>query len=160
MRLIILLLLLLYNESNAQIVREVKVEYGIINQIDAVDSDLCFSNFSYVGYKFLFNIFHIRIITAQKDSLVVGLVYNINKDSDSLFSFKKLIGKPFIFTTSEFTPSDSDFPKMANCDYKTGFYTPAQNSFLYKKPYKSIFRVLDFTAMDSNLWNELKELNK
>ena len=154
MRTITFLLLLIYTNSvNAQ--KGVKDGSGIIIQIDSVDVNLSLTNMSRIGYKYLFNIFHLKVVTAQKDTLVMGLVYNINKDVDSLSTFKSMIGKPFIITTSEFAPLQSDFPKMANCNYETGLYNPARNSFLYNNPYKSIQRLIDFVPMDPDLWQEL-----
>jgi hypothetical protein len=144
--------------TNAPISREVKTEYGIITQIDSIDVELSGSNFSRIGFKYLFNIFHLQVVTALKDTLHLGFVYNVNTSLNSLLIFRNSIGKPFIITTSEFTPSNSDFPKMANCDYVTGVYSPAKNSFLFNKPYTSIQRVIEFVHMDPALWQELLKL--
>ncbi len=153
-----LLTLTFFNFNSYAQRKVVRTEYATIICIDSTDLQLFYFNPSYTGYQFIYNIFHLKVLTAAGDSLIVGIVYNINKETDSIARIKKLLLKPYKFTLSEFTPADSDFPLMANCNYDLSIYKPRNNSFLFGKSYKSILRVIEISSIDPELYEEYKKL--
>lgn len=137
---------------------KVEVIYGKAIQVDAVDAVLNFDNTFIGGYKFLHGVFHVKVVTYESDTLVLGMVYNLRRDKDSLLNGMGInFNKAYKFFSARCIPCDSNFPSMYGCE--DNMLHPGKNSVV-KKPYTSISRVFDFVAINEGEWDALKKSAK
>lgn len=133
--------------------------YGKILEMDTVNRKLIFENIYSGGNKYFHDIFHIKIATNTKDTLIVALVYNIRRDKDSVMNDMGLkLHAPYIFFIVNFKPCNSNFPYMFNCNCDNAIIKCELNPSsgkIFKKPYSEISRVFDFVRIDEKEWEKL-----
>ena len=125
---------------------------GEVIATDALSGHVHKVNYNLLGPDCYFDIFNVQIRTAQNEVMVIGIIYNIFTDGDSLkHKFNLEIGKNYIFQISKFTPCFSDFPAFCNCDYRikrTGVVSPTSGR-IEKLSYSEIYRIIHFIPMDN-----------
>jgi len=78
------------------------------------------------------------------DTVIVAMVFNIKTESKMyLKNFGLKAGKKYIFDVHNFTPCDSDFPRLeGRCDPKSLQFFPDSKTLI--DSYKQILRVINF----------------
>lgn len=134
---------------------KVEIVYGKVIQVDKVDAISIFDNTFIGGYKYLHGIIHFKVVTYQSDTLVLGVIFNIRRDKDSVLNTMGIkVGKPYKFFSASCMPCNSNFPSMYGCEDM--MLHPGKNSMI-KSPYFSILRVFDFVTINETQWNALKK---
>ena len=140
---------------NAQ---KVKSIYGKVIEINTIDKKKFNENIYFGGIKYYYGIAHIKILTHQKDTVFLGLVYSFLDGEDSVAKrFGLNLTTPYEFLVSEFTPCESDFPQIRGCDCKTGgdcLIIPEAGQII-DMPYKKISRVIFYIKLTDDLWQIL-----
>ncbi|WP_315823133.1 hypothetical protein [Paraflavitalea speifideaquila] len=133
--------------------KEVSIVYGKVIEVDTIHSEAIRENALLNYDKYLYDIYHVKVIDQRKDTILLAIVYNITKDVDSVVKNCGVkMGNTYEFIASYFSPCNSDFPKMNGCDYLHNIYVGSKGS---KKKYTRILRVIDIIAIDKALWEKL-----
>lgn len=78
------------------------------------------------------------------DTVIVAMVFNIKTESKLyLKNFGLKAGRKYIFDVHNFTPCDSDFPRLeGRCDPKSLQFFPDSKTLI--DSYRQIFRIINF----------------
>lgn len=78
------------------------------------------------------------------DTIIVAMVYNIKKESKMyLKNFEVKVGRWYMFDVHNFTPCDSDFPRIeGRCEQGSLQFLPDSKTLI--SSYKQIFRIINF----------------
>lgn len=78
------------------------------------------------------------------DTVIVAMVFNIKKESKMyLKNFGIKIGRKYMFDVHNFTPCDSDFPRIeGRCEQGSLQFLPDSKTLI--SSYKQIFRIINF----------------
>lgn len=138
-----------------QQLRTVETIYGKVIAMDSLNPDILTENARSNNEKYIYDIFHVKVVSHKKDTVLLALVYNLKKDLDSIANqagFK--LGQAYVFTVSDFQPCNSDFPKLYNCNYSLNQVCSSSGKIKFP-PYHVIKRILYFGAIDMTLWEKL-----
>ena len=133
--------------------------YGQVIKVDTANKELFEENTFIGGYKFFHDVFHLKVLTNTGDTLIIGLVYNIKRNRDSVLNSMGIkLGAFYAFLASSFMPCNSNFPSMYGCDCqkskKNCELSPTKGK-IFTKPYLSIPRVFDFFILSEENVQEL-----
>jgi hypothetical protein len=97
-------------------------------------------NKDYRGFIYYYGLFHLKVVNAKQDTMILTRLYNILDDRKKYkrkFNYK--IGKKFVFIAYQWFPCNSSLPKIQGyCDEEI-FY-PKSNYLI--KSYKKIYRII------------------
>lgn len=136
-----------------------KTIYGKVIALDSMKAYTYNSNVYMGGYKYFYDIYHVKVVTNNQDTIVVGKIFNIladQKELGSSFGIKK--GHVYMFITCDINPCHSDFPQMCNCNYNVN--SPfgeigVVKGKIYNEPYSTIARIVYNVEIVSSLWEKL-----
>lgn len=105
---------------------------------------------------------HFKIVTPQRDTSLIAVVFDIKRqlnESNNSFGIEK--DSVYKFDLYRFCPCNSDFPGIWGCSggKDDSLFIPYKRSIV-KKSYKEIDRIIDYTLIDYNVWNELWDYYK
>ena len=157
--LIICLFILTPATTNAQkrniqtvIAKVINIDTGIFNNEFTLKTNIKPRQYYYAVY-------HLRVVSSSGDTLTLGYVFDIKKQTAaamSNFGVKK--DSIYQFNLYKLELCNSDFPLILGCSYKrkksNSIYTP-QVSSIIKQPYKHIYSILDYSLINSQLWEVL-----
>lgn len=109
--------------------------------------------------QFYYSIYHFKVLITSGDTLLLAYVFDTkNQTENALTNFGIKKDSIYQFALYNLNPCSCDFPLIIGCSYKRdksqSLYIPISGS-VATKPYKSIYRILDYTSINDELWNEL-----
>lgn len=158
---LLLLFISSLNLASAQDQRATSVIYAKVIGIDSKNIfDNSFTRYLRLGEKrYYYALLHIKGLMPNGDSVSMAFIFDIKRqfeEASSGFGIKR--DSIYRFDVSKFFPCCSDFPGLVGCktDSLTGqsIFVPHRLSVV-RKEYKEILRVLDFSRINNEIWEEL-----